>query len=112
MKHQANDVLENRNGLKIIILKADPISQSYEYSYGPNASKQFQGIFNHKAVDIEQHWSWVGKNLISTSRIEPSDFIGLPEYKPTSKECSHSWSNYVGFSESYKFCTKCDLKIS
>jgi hypothetical protein len=24
--------------------------------------------------------------------------------------CSHSWQNYIGFSKSYKFCTKCDTK--
>lgn len=28
----------------------------------------------------------------------------------TQEACWHTWKEYIGFTEKYKFCTKCDLK--
>jgi hypothetical protein len=28
-----------------------------------------------------------------------------------SAECQHEYREYVGFSEAYRFCTKCDSKV-
>ena len=29
----------------------------------------------------------------------------------SSYECSHTWIDYVGFSEAYRYCAKCSTKI-
>lgn len=32
-------------------------------------------------------------------------YEGVPKIK-----CTHEWKEYIGFTERYKYCTKCDSK--
>jgi hypothetical protein len=36
---------------------------------------------------------------------------GLPVPGSFKPHCEHDWKSYTGFSESYKFCTKCSEKV-
>ena len=38
----------------------------------------------------------------------PSDWFGVDW--GIKNACDHTFKDYVGFNESYKYCTKCDLK--
>lgn len=42
--------------------------------------------------------------IINTGKIDTM-FEGVIEIK-----CSHHWKEYIGFTERYKYCTKCDSK--
>lgn len=100
MKFYLNDIIQNRHGTKARIIKVDPTKKEYTYQYLIPAA-QFQGDFCHPAEDIEKYWS------LST-RKEP---IISPVVKQETT-CSHIWKDYLGFRESYKYCERCDLKLS
>lgn len=55
-------------------------------------------------LDTETHYSGWQKYEDSTN---------FPTEKKSfkfSKGCDHDWKDYIGFSASYKYCTKCDMK--
>lgn len=38
------------------------------------------------------------------------DDSGNSPKKPPILDCPHNWKHYMGFNESYEYCTKCDEK--
>jgi hypothetical protein len=87
-----------------------PKSQKYQISaqaVGPTKKKITVKVYDpstglYKDQEMEVDYS---------QKITPrhSDF---PYWQtPTADEvCSHTWKNYVGFTETYEYCTKCDMK--
>lgn len=58
--------------------------------------KETEGYFPDTAVDLTRYMGYMGIDW------------GYPESE--SKTCSHSWKTYNGFTESFEFCDKCDIK--
>lgn len=40
----------------------------------------------------------------------PEGFVLRWDYESDDSSCKHNWKNYLGFTESFKYCTKCDEK--
>ena len=36
--------------------------------------------------------------------------LNVYEYYKKPAVCNHNWAEYIGFTERYDYCTKCDLK--
>lgn len=43
-------------------------------------------------------------------KVEIHPFYGKIHVRPEEAGCNHDLKTYVGFSESYKYCTKCEHK--
>jgi hypothetical protein len=118
MKFKTNDILENRNGTRVQITHADRATKEYHYQYINVSEKQFQGSFCHPADEIERYWHLVpGTNPTRVSMYDPSSWSvdemqSKSRLNRTSENCAHELSEYIGFTERYKFCKKCDYKIN
>lgn len=121
MKFQSNDILENRNGTQIVVVHANHSTQEYHYKYLNASDPQFQEMFCHKSDDIEQYWTLTKRTLpISAAQnliIVDEPFEGLNKFQSRSRlnrsgqKCIHDISTYEGFTETYKYCKKCDEKF-
>lgn len=114
MKFQTNDILENRHGIQVIIINADPVAKEYSYQYLAISSPQFQGTFCHSSDDIERFWNLVPRSQHQASMYDPSsldEFQAKSRLNRPGQKCVHNLAEYVGFSEKYKYCTKCDEKF-
>ena len=48
------------------------------------------------------------KNLIEASSPDDITYQYQPEHYEI--KCSHDWKEYIGFTERYNYCSKCDVK--
>lgn len=121
MKFKTNDILENRNGTQVLITIADQPVREYHYKYLNITDPQFQGMFCHSADNIERYWHLANRTIpISANQnviIMDEPFEGLNEFQSRSRlnrqgqSCAHELKEYIGFTNKFKYCTKCDQKF-
>ena len=93
------------NAADVYKIKYDDRSRVYTFS------KEF----------VEREFILYISHQLSQSIVPPTSFsnvkffakravVGGMVFEATDKDCSHEFVDYVGFSESYKYCKKCDHK--
>lgn len=98
-------------------------------SYDPNF-KQRGTVKSISFNSIHQDWEYVvewdhtpgehGYECIEAERLWEKSFDAKPinsaytfhTVENTSDECTHQWAQYVGFTDFYEYCKKCDIKRS
>lgn len=81
------DVLKNKNNenYKVVVLGYDPITNYF------NLADKYS--YEDSFYDTSDNWE-----------------IDQPYDQIQKDNCWHNWSKYVGFTEKYQYCTKCDKK--
>lgn len=53
-------------------------------------------------------WNFeIDMSLLETEQLK---LFSLVSEEPEFTGCAHTWKAYVGFNDSYNYCTKCDAK--
>lgn len=95
-----------------------PIPRSGHYEIKTNFSmaeelQPLQMEINKIASQIFEQQLIIGQSAVKVTLDEnnnwkteyPAEFVG-----PVQPTCEHEWKQYVGLTESYNYCNKCDLK--
>ena len=92
-----------KNGFLGYIHEMDDLNYYLEWENRPGQ------IFNYATYEIDDGKDWVVSNKQFKYQALPAG--NSPLVKPNQENCSHEFKLYVGFSQSYRYCTKCDKKL-
>lgn len=108
---------EYRIGLNSLntISKCVTASHNYTFSASYNLNQGDRVYIEAVCKDQDMQVSFSAKlnNMSWTARPPRSEFSAIytkTSERLTNKPCSHEWTRYVGFTDVYEFCTKCDKK--
>lgn len=83
-------------------------------SSGGTAPTQIYGVSIH--IQFNSPYAVVRSSLLSRLDDElylltiPNLIYSVPPHSTHSGECEHDWKDYQGFTDSFKYCSKCDEK--
>lgn len=86
----------------------------FNQSFVPDESlSTLQKEFNQLSSQMLENQAILGQSVVKVTLDEnnnwkteyPGEFVG-----PVQPTCEHEWKQYVGLTESYNYCNKCDLK--
>lgn len=86
------------------------VKQEWTKTDGPKGTVQVRSQLDNHAVDaLRYHFNQIQENIKKS--VQCPIVAGYDRgFEITMKECQHEWADYVGFSERYKYCRKCDEK--
>lgn len=87
--------------------------------YPPNALNEVSVVWEHSrlnlctysASEVANLWQSFGTDASIIRFLDLNyPILNAGEQKTEQKFCPHEWTRYVGFTESYMYCKKCDEK--